>query len=282
MELFFELSRRCNMRCSHCLRGDAQGLDMSQDVMYSALSKLGEHASSFGIGGGEPSLRTKVFDRFIQNISWSNLYLNIDAPIWIVSNGKRFLSQHDFALPYNHYSHEDPGYENIPEVEAIMKLSMYMDVSLAISTDQWHQDNSEIGPKSRFNHTEFLFSCTDSVRVVTHGPRGYNNLIHMGRQRGGKPLEIGAESYLCYVTINGDVYTTCDLSYKFMDTHKDTSLCIGNVLTDSAETILYNRTTLDLLLAHNAGKVEVSEDDISELLVLEEDYLNKITHEQIR
>jgi len=56
--LYFEVTRRCNMKCGHCLRGCAQKVDLTIDIVDRFL-RLNEVTSigRIGFSGGEPSLK---------------------------------------------------------------------------------------------------------------------------------------------------------------------------------------------------------------------------------
>jgi hypothetical protein len=73
-----------------------------------------------------------------------------------------------------------------------------------------------------------------NLSVTNHGPGGYDNLIEMGfaaeELMCGRSLHIehhDAED-MNYISINGDVYPSCDLSYNVMD--KSVTLKKGNIL----------------------------------------------------
>ena len=53
--LVFEVTRRCNMACAHCLRGEAQCLDMSDEIIDKALEDV-TCISHIVFTGGEPSI----------------------------------------------------------------------------------------------------------------------------------------------------------------------------------------------------------------------------------
>lgn len=42
----FEMTRRCNMKCKFCSRGDAQNLDITEEIIDKALDEL----KNFDIG----------------------------------------------------------------------------------------------------------------------------------------------------------------------------------------------------------------------------------------
>ena len=62
--LVIEVTRRCNMRCEHCLRGDAQNLDIAKTF----LSEIAKHIypGSVTFTGGEPSLNVPAIKRYFE------------------------------------------------------------------------------------------------------------------------------------------------------------------------------------------------------------------------
>ena len=59
--LAIEVTRRCNMKCNHCLRGDAQNLDISTAVLSGIAKHI--HPASVIFTGGEPSLNVPAIKR---------------------------------------------------------------------------------------------------------------------------------------------------------------------------------------------------------------------------
>lgn len=53
--LTIELTRRCNMKCGHCLRGEAQEVDIDRKYIDSLLDQT-ELIGGMFFTGGEPTL----------------------------------------------------------------------------------------------------------------------------------------------------------------------------------------------------------------------------------
>ena len=53
--LAIETTRRCNMQCEHCMRGDAQNKDMSMETLDRLFRRLGRIIEIVPTGG-EPAL----------------------------------------------------------------------------------------------------------------------------------------------------------------------------------------------------------------------------------
>ena len=95
-----ELTRRCNMKCPHCSRGDAQNLDMSEQVLYRSLDNLhtvAEYKSSqdknftdkgftnfIFLYGGEPFLCPDTVHKLVDYILDRDIFL---LGFWAITNG---------------------------------------------------------------------------------------------------------------------------------------------------------------------------------------------------
>ncbi len=90
--LVIETTRRCNVSCSHCLRGNSQPISMKYGYLHSLLSQV-NHIGCITFTGGEPTLPSglRVIEWFI-NYHYTP---NVDN-FYIVTNGKHRRSK----LPY--------------------------------------------------------------------------------------------------------------------------------------------------------------------------------------
>lgn len=95
-----ELTRRCNMNCKHCSRGDAQDIDMSDDILYSSLENLhtvdeylnntSENFYEKGftnflfLYGGEPFLCPDTIHKIVDYVLNNNIML---FGFWTITNG---------------------------------------------------------------------------------------------------------------------------------------------------------------------------------------------------
>lgn len=91
-----ELTRRCTMNCIHCSRGEAENLDMSEEILYSALSNLptiedfmndtdnSKYTSALYFYGGEPFLCPEMIHKCMDYIIENELFI---ISIWAITNG---------------------------------------------------------------------------------------------------------------------------------------------------------------------------------------------------
>ena len=65
----FELTRRCNLHCKWCSKGDAQNLDMNKNIIDKALDEISDfYIDTIRITGGEPSLVPEAIEYLIDGI----------------------------------------------------------------------------------------------------------------------------------------------------------------------------------------------------------------------
>lgn len=81
--LCIEITRRCNMRCAHCMRGDAESVDISLKHISNLLRHV-RHIHHFNITGGEPSLNVRAIHHILGRVRAYGITVN---DFYIVTNG---------------------------------------------------------------------------------------------------------------------------------------------------------------------------------------------------
>ena len=84
-DLAVEITRRCNMSCAHCLRGDAQNMDMSFE-MFKKLLDITEGIDTLSFTGGEPALNIPFMEKTLEYVKEKGIPV---YNIFIATNGKR-------------------------------------------------------------------------------------------------------------------------------------------------------------------------------------------------
>lgn len=93
-DLCIETTRRCNMACAHCMRGDAMNRDLDPallDKLFSRLSGIGNITPT----GGEPSLNPAALLQIRDAIIKHDVHVE---GIYLVTNGKEITDEflHNF------------------------------------------------------------------------------------------------------------------------------------------------------------------------------------------
>lgn len=61
--LVIELTRRCNMRCKHCGRGEAQNITITKEIIDRIFENVQDCLSLY-VSGGEPLLEPDILVQF--------------------------------------------------------------------------------------------------------------------------------------------------------------------------------------------------------------------------
>lgn len=65
--VYLEITRRCTLECIHCMRGNRQNIDMSEEILDNALRDV-THIHELDLGGGEPLLAPQIIESIINKI----------------------------------------------------------------------------------------------------------------------------------------------------------------------------------------------------------------------
>lgn len=206
----FEVTRRCNLSCEHCLRGDAQNLDMTKETVDKVLDHI-ESICGLTLSGGEPTLNIPIIRYIFSEIRRREISL---GSFYVVTNG--LVNQMELAQVL---------LENIPYCyEPDM-------CGVSISMDIFHDNKEALHSPLRY----LSFSNKDKESGDYFGGRG---IIRRGRAasnvfNGGRTddptidFEGNAEydescDCICldgefYVSAAGEICADCDLSYEMMN-----------------------------------------------------------------
>lgn len=222
-QLVFEVTRKCNLSCEHCLRGDAQNVDMTKEMVNDILSQT-ESIGAITFSGGEPVLGIDILEYIVDEI------IRRDIPVgnfYVATNGV-IVSERLALTLLRLYSH----------------LEDYEDFSaLDVSVDEFHEnecfDISEFGiyrGLSFFNIRENDYSKPEYI--ISRG-RAYENGIGV-KNRSEPDPEIEIINGVCtitesiiYINAKGDIINGCDFSFDEQD-----ELKICNVSEDIAHQFL--------------------------------------------
>ena len=200
-----EVTRKCNMGCAHCLRGNAQNLDIDFGYIDSFLS----YVSSIGtitFSGGEPALNVNVIEKTLEYCKEREIEV---GGFYIVTNGK----------------------ENVLELSvAALKWYAYCwekeMCGLALSKDMFHEnipiENEEILRGLSF-FREDKFTDFNRVNLIEEGRAiDLNGIINTKfRDADFHNETVDADLFddtlevysMLYLSADGQVKSNCDSSY---------------------------------------------------------------------
>ncbi|ECO3474224.1 radical SAM protein [Campylobacter jejuni] len=107
--LCIEITRRCNMRCGHCMRGDAEAVDIPLRHISNLLRHV-RHIHHFNITGGEPSLNVRAIRHILGRVRAYDITVN---DFYIVTNGSVTSRSREFieacAALYEYQQEKEQG-----------------------------------------------------------------------------------------------------------------------------------------------------------------------------
>lgn len=134
-----EITRRCQLMCEHCCRGDAQDLDISNDIIDTFLEQTA------GIGelmftGGEPTLAPDKMNYFVDCMIDKGIPL---GGISYITNGVA-LSEEVKVFLTKAYSYVTTSRENNEIFRNDCKIYFQPRIKIALSIDNFHVDNEKV------------------------------------------------------------------------------------------------------------------------------------------
>lgn len=211
-EVCIEVTRRCNMSCPHCLRGDAQNIDLDVNFADNFIRNFRDkNILNLHFTGGEPTLCPEVIDFCLSKFLKYSVNL---VRVGMVTNGR-----------------------NISEklVGIIKKwLDLGLSFCFSVSFDDYHEPLSD-QDISRLNELKEL-GCVVGTKALNAESK---DLLNLGKARiNGIGVDTvkrtfqvcGYYNYLfvestIVLTCKGDVLFCCDYEYDNID---DLRLCSYN------------------------------------------------------
>ena len=194
-DLCLEVTRRCNMECGHCLRGEAEDVDMSKEIVDQVLEQI-DRISTVTFTGGEPTLNMDLIRYFFKRAEELD---KMPYSFYIVTNGKAF--QHELAIELLKW------YPKMEESDFC---------GVAVSLDDWH-DELETPPILK----ALIFYTAEKERDSRFVPRREGRAASLNwSQPVSHSCDIKMEDdeiQLLYVSANGNMIGDCDLSYEHID-----------------------------------------------------------------
>lgn len=175
--LHFEITRRCNLACSHCFRGEAQNIDMTREVIDRAFNNI-RSVKSIAITGGEPMLATEQIEYLTDKI------IALDMPLLecsMVVNGTILDERAErFITALNRLGSYLAMKNKVIAEKMADALSIPVDkipfIHIIISDDNYHDNDYKKALKyyqSLSNkHIRVSLNCEDSIKKYTVDQKG--------------------------------------------------------------------------------------------------------------
>lgn len=237
--VFIEVTRRCNMCCAHCLRGDAESIDIQEKYIDAFLDSFekGAYISSLTFTGGEISLNIPAIRYTLKAVKERGIAV---GSFYMVTNGKTVDKMADLAM-------------------ASLEWWTYCDekdddmCSLCISSDNFHEaipyESKSILSGLKYNRDDKVTDFHRAYLLNEGRAKNLDSNVYKKREPYVDKLEYefnktgGIDFYSgeMYLNAIGDIVSGCDWSYKSQKKYR-----FGNVMNKNW---LENITNSELCIA---------------------------------
>lgn len=146
--MLFEMTRRCNLKCQHCFRGNAENIDMSKEIIDRVIPQISS-VMHINLTGGEPFLAPDMIDyladKLIENkVKFTSFGVVTNGTILGENGIKAVQSINKIAAYIYEYlkplaSKTMSGTEYIFDKEEADSLL----VGITVSDDEYHSNNAQ-------------------------------------------------------------------------------------------------------------------------------------------
>jgi organic radical activating enzyme len=227
IDLSIGVTRQCNFKCRHCLRGEDENISFDPKLLSRFLqnNKELDYISNLTLTGGEPLLKPKLLNEILDIFIDNNVYIGM---VYIATNGSVFSKE---------------------SLEFIFRLNEYVDDELFIniSNSEYHQEEAKrlnlyipdsLESIDEFYEMDMHYDISD-LQLMKED-RKYYQLVAQGRTtdpdaigdlqgkitRGPTPVSYLEDNDLfLHLTETGKVLPRyCDYSFETMDSMSLTSI----------------------------------------------------------
>lgn len=203
--LAIEVTRRCNIKCSHCLRGDSQNKDISFEHIDILLDQI-ESIGHFCPTGGEPSLNVPAIKYFLDGCKKRNISINT---FYIATNGVQ-LTEDFISVSTELYNY----------------CTLKWEYSVQISNDHYHikqgmYDDSLLEKLPFYSKRHIEDDDFENGKGLHKEGRALKNHRNAKVMSGAKPITSIQvfDANPIYLNVEGNIINGCDWSYDNQNKH---------------------------------------------------------------
>jgi len=136
--LMLEVTRKCNLTCEHCMRGEPQNIDMSDEILEKVFSQV-KQIYHLSLTGGEPFLAPDVIEKMVDIIIKKKIHV---VRCTTVNNGT-ILNDLGIRCIKALNRLADYIYNSVWDEEARNNPKESQPVSISISNSVYHKNDVE-------------------------------------------------------------------------------------------------------------------------------------------
>ena len=224
--LMLEITRQCGMNCNHCMRGEAEDVDMKYDVIYTICEKT-THIEQLSITGGEPSLAPEKIDLLANRLSYNGCTI---GSFFCATNAQHYSESFVAALNLLYKQSENPE-----------------KCILSISTDQFH---SGADPKALEEYRKLPYyspvkekGYLPPHKILNEGRAADNGIGTFDALYDQEFYDVEFKGFdlivndRVYINVFGDILLEPDARYSAQN-----EISVGNLLNESLTDIILSNT----------------------------------------
>lgn len=229
--LMIEVTRKCNLKCKHCLRGTAQCVSLQRKALSNIFQDV-ENIGTLQFTGGEPLLGLYQIREIVRYIKWFDINIGY---AWLKTNGTIFS---EAAIKYMNELYE---ISEEPELFAF-----------EFSLDQYHTNNKN-NILYRYSELEYQYPFIKATENLKSKYNKIYRVIKEGRAKRLRQYEVAEfekpsfnngwsndDDYcdnMIYISANGNVISDCNLSFDSVDKY-----AFGNIYKEPLVNIIKRYT----------------------------------------
>lgn len=217
--LILEVTRRCNMSCAHCMRGDAQNMDANPILIPKILDGISE-IETLTFTGGEPALNTPYMKAVVDYIIERRIPVH---GCFVATNAKVYSPELVRCVRRLWEAEQGSGDKLTTPAKWVIEHGNDEDssfFSIAISGDDYHE-NIPSANIQRYFHCGFFsrMKINNGKYILARGrgkliPGAFDRIItKLSAEMDGDTLVVDE----AYVSCTGAVVTDCDLPFEDID-----------------------------------------------------------------
>jgi len=234
-ELGIELTRRCNEKCAHCLRGDALDVDLSKEIIDSLFDNNDIRLiENLLLSGGEPTMNGQALSYLVDKIIEKRVVIGTYR---VIINGTYYDPLFGDAIKRLHEYIDRVGWNKLYNVMYANSFGR-----IGISQDQYHKEvKQEVLDKLNELPSKIIILDDEynSEKLLPYG-RAFDNSLSSNIGNLSKLTDIegsyiinkygndGIQINKQYICANGNVCLDPNYPFKVLDEYR-----IGNVLEGS-------------------------------------------------
>lgn len=242
--LIMEVTRRCNMVCAHCLRGNAENMDMTETIVDRTLESISE-IQSLVFSGGEPFMNHRIMQYMLQKVKEMNVPV---YSVYVVTNGKEVKDEYlklmdDWVLYVLSccYATDEWIDESVHMPESSEELQESTNYSgVSISRDRYHESiptENYLKWRLRSYYSTSKENGDTQYSLINEGRAKDNGIGEREIKTDTFFIEDRSDGFLVvdelYVSADGNVVPDCNMSYQSIEEKS-----FGNILEKPLRDIL--------------------------------------------